>query len=82
MATNRDQIRTALLAEVDRAGIRYQLASDNLREVTSEIPSQIPHPDGILRIEKAGQEHRAAIEALRRALSRWNAFTMERQKPG
>jgi hypothetical protein len=78
---NREQIESILLAELDEAREKHRRSAENLRAITSEIPTCIPSPDGALRIKKAGEEHRCAFEALRKALERWNVFIVHGNVP-
>ncbi len=78
---NRAQIESVLRSDMDRAVERAAAAARRLREVTSDIPSGIPSPDGALRIRQAGTDHQVALEHLRNALDRWTAFVVHSTIP-
>jgi CheY-like chemotaxis protein len=46
-------------------------AATELTEITCDIPSQIPHPDGSLRIERAAMRRDAAYNRYKEALHRY-----------
>jgi hypothetical protein len=60
-----------LREQVDAARIEYTVAaSAEFDLMVKEVPSGIPQPDGSLRIHKAGQASRAALQNYMRALKR------------
>jgi len=67
------QIETILCREITSARERYQRADNALKLITSDIAA----PDGLLRIQKAEQERRAAFEGLRNAVGQWNAYNAD-----
>jgi hypothetical protein len=68
------EIEEILSTEIKRARQRQQDARKQFREITGDIPSLIPAPDGALRIQQAGAEYRGALEDLRNAMTRFNDF--------
>ena len=55
---------------VDVARTEYTEASAEFDLLVKEVPSGIPQPDGSLRIHRAGQASRAALQNYMRALKR------------
>jgi hypothetical protein len=45
------------------------------------IPSEIPHPDGNLRIRQAGEDSRAALQNYKRALNRFTDYALSGTVP-
>ncbi len=74
---SREEIERILSSEIKAAGQRQKEAGMRLRQVAADIPSMIPAPDGSLRIHLAGVEYRAALEDLRKALSRFDDFMVK-----
>jgi len=54
--------------------MRADAATAAFIEITSDIPSGLPHPDGIQRIHNASREMDAARKAMMAAHSRLNDF--------
>jgi hypothetical protein len=63
-----------LREQLDVARIEYTKASAEFDLMVRDVPSGIPSPDGTLRIHKAGQASRAALQHYMRALKRLAAF--------
>jgi len=63
-----------LREQLDAARIEYTVASAEFDLLVKEVPSGIPQPDGSLRIHKAGQASRAALQHYMRALKRLADF--------
>jgi hypothetical protein len=57
------ELETRLL----RAQKRIGAASEQFTEATRNIPSGIPHPDGVLRIQLASKEYLSAIQEFENA---------------
>jgi hypothetical protein len=68
------QIRLSLLQEVRQATDRVNAAAESFSVIIQDIPSDVPHPDGTLRITKASHELSAAREEMMRAHRRLNDF--------
>ena len=51
-----EKTQAALTQHLAGATFRADAASESFQEVVNEIPSNIPHPDGIQRIKKASQQ--------------------------
>jgi hypothetical protein len=66
-----------LREQLDAARTAYTAASAEFDSMVREVPSGIPQPDGALRIHKAGQASRAALQNYMRALKRFADFTLE-----
>jgi CheY-like chemotaxis protein len=63
------------LPELDRAWREakddWRRAVRELNNIVADVPSGIPHPDGMLRIERAGQKRKAAYEKYQAAFRRY-----------
>jgi hypothetical protein len=59
----------------------FETAKNDLREVTSEVPSGLPHPDGTQRIENAGISYRKAIARYSSALDQFSTFIIDGTVP-
>lgn len=71
---SRQEIEDILSAAIESARQRHKEAGNRFRRITSEIPALLPTPDGALRIAQAGAEYRAELEALKKALARFNDY--------
>ena len=60
-----------LREQLDAARLEYTVASAEFDVMVRNVPSGITQPDGPLRIHKAGQASRAALENYMRALKRF-----------
>jgi hypothetical protein len=68
------QIRSYLLQEVRLATDRVNAAADTLSVIISDIPGDMPHPDGTLRITQASLELSTARAEMMSAHRRLNDF--------
>jgi CheY-like chemotaxis protein len=59
--------RIRLTAELDEARRRFLKLSQDCLDVAKGVPSGIPHPDGVTRIERLGAARRRAYEEFIRA---------------
>ena len=71
---NHEQIRMMLEKEFLDAVKRRDLASFRFTDVSTDIPSGLPHPDGKQRIYNASREYSAALQELSHALKRLTDF--------
>ena len=69
-----EKVRNQLQQELKDATERAATASAAFLEVTSQVPSGLPHPDGTQRIRNISHELAFARTALMRAHSRLDAF--------
>ena len=74
-------IEDILRADVDRAQVRYRSEAAKFRQIRQDIPSGIPHPDGVMRIRQSGEAHSAALAAYISALKRFTDFVVKRVVP-
>jgi len=81
MALDPNPIEAQLKAELDDSRKAWAEARAELRKVNDEIPSGLPHPDGVARISNAGARERAAGAVYFATLKRFTDFTMEREPP-
>ena len=71
-----------MLSAAVRAAIECnRLAADQFQAVVHDIPSDLPAPDGMFRIQQAGAERRRALRALERATERLNDFLVRNIVP-
>lgn len=71
---SQQEIQDILLAKVRKAQERQREAGKRFRQLTGDIPSLIPAPDGALRIQQAGADYRASLRDLKHALNRYDQF--------
>jgi hypothetical protein len=62
-----EEARTSLIKHLADATSKADAASEAFEKVVSEIPSQIPHPDGIQRIKNASQQLKDARDEMMKA---------------
>jgi anti-sigma-K factor RskA len=72
----REQIEAILAQDVERAETVWRWEQNRFAAVVAEIPSGLPHPDGMTRIKVAGERHNRALQDYRKALNEFNAFTI------
>jgi hypothetical protein len=63
-----------LRAELTEAREQYDAAAKAYRSVNQDIPSGLPHPDGVLRTQEAGTHYRNALQAYMKAVARYKDF--------
>ena len=63
-----------LQKELTRAQEEHLAAIGRFNEIMRHIPSGDPHPDASLKVQKAGEESRAALRRYMRALDRSTDF--------
>jgi len=68
------QVRATLLECITEATARVRVASESFQSVMHEMPSGVPHPDGVQRIHDASRELNAARKEMMAAHSRLNDF--------
>ena len=72
----RYDIRRKLGLEVEAAYSNYARAAKAFREILSDVPSGLPHPDGALRLEQSGSGSKRALKAFSVALNRYTEFVL------
>jgi hypothetical protein len=70
----RRNARIALFREMHDAVARAEAATEAFAAITSKIPSGLPHPDGVRRIQNVSQELTAARNEMMKAHHRLNDF--------
>src|ERR1700730_9984703 len=70
----RRQVRATLFHDLIEATKRAESAADTFAAVAGDIPSALPHPDGVQRIHNASHELRAARDEILKAHNRLNDF--------
>jgi hypothetical protein len=76
-----EKVRNQLQQELKDATERAATASAAFLEVTSQVPSGLPHPDGTQRIRNISHELAFARTALMRAHSRLDEFLVSGSAP-
>ena len=74
-------IEERLKAELDDARGEYEAAINDFHSLISDIPSEIPTPDGRLRIRQSEEASRVALQKYSRALKRFSAHTLSGTVP-
>lgn len=67
-------VRAKLFGDLNEAVKRADAANDAFVAVTGGIPSGIPHPDGVQRIQNVARELSAAREEMMKAQNRLHDF--------
>ncbi len=70
-----------LKSQLDRARAEYEAAHKKFNLLIKDIPSEIPHPDGNLRIHHAGEASRAALQNYKHALNRFTDYALSGTVP-
>ena len=70
-----------LRAEVERTHAEYDRVKQDFRSLVGDIPSGLPHPDGMQRIQNASRAQSVAMEAYETALMRLNRFLISGTVP-
>jgi hypothetical protein len=73
MAPDADAVLASLAGELQQTRKEWLSAVVRCNAVTHEAPSGIPHPDGSMRIRKAGRQRALAFRKYQQALARFNA---------
>jgi hypothetical protein len=71
---DQEKVLNILQAEVAEALEKFKTANARLLAVTKEIPSGLPHPDGVQRIVNVSAENARARKDLRVARARLEQF--------
>jgi hypothetical protein len=77
----RMEIGKVLKEQLDQAYSAHLSASSKFDSLIKGAPSVLPHPDGSLRIQQAGNEARAALNEYMTALKRYSDFTISGVDP-
>lgn len=78
---DRGPIMEILRAEVERTRTQYTSAKQDFQRRSMDIPSGLPHPDGMQRIQNASRAESHAMEAYETALNRLNRFLISGTVP-
>ena len=79
--TDRRPIIEILRAEVERTHAEYDRVKQDFRLLSADIPSGLPHPDGMQRIQNASHAQSFAMDAYETALKRLNRFLISGTVP-
>jgi hypothetical protein len=74
-------IEEFLKGQLDEARAEYDTAYKKFDLLIKDIPSEIPQPDGSLRIRQAGGASRAALQNYKRALKRFTEYAFSGTVP-
>jgi hypothetical protein len=72
----KDEVQRRLMKELSDAQSAYNAANARFHMLVKEVPSEIPAPDGSLRILEAGIESRVNLERYTRAMKRYSEFAI------
>jgi hypothetical protein len=78
---NAKHIERVLRSEVERTRTLYKAEAANYQNITRDVPSGIPFPDGVTRIRQASQAHNHALDVYMIALRRLNDYTIRKIVP-
>ena len=79
--SNQGAVIETLKTDLRRARLEYEATKLTFDRLVAEVPSGIPHPDGSLRIQKAGKAYRVALQNFDLALRRFSEFTLNGSLP-
>ncbi len=74
LSPDRRAARVKLVHDLHEATMRADAATAVWTEITGNIPSGLPHPDGVQRIQNASREMETARTEMMRAHNRLNDF--------
>ncbi|MEO8127749.1 MAG: hypothetical protein ABJF23_28710 [Bryobacteraceae bacterium] len=77
----REEILAALRKDLASAREQEKIAREYFTQVNTDLPSGIPHPDGVQRIRNASVSYAAARTTVMHALSRLNGFLIHGTVP-
>ena len=75
------KIEKRLKGELDKARAEFQATSREFHSLITDIPSEIPSPDGDLRIRQTGTASRAALQKYSRALKGFSDYMLSGTVP-
>ena len=76
-----DNKAAALVRDLADATMQADAASDEFQAVVTEIPSGMPHPDGVQRIKNVSRRLSAARDQILKAQDRLSEFQSRRTMP-
>jgi hypothetical protein len=65
-----------LQKRVEEAKVAHTNAKKAFDQITQNLPTGMPHPDGAFSIQQAGREERRTLESYMRALKRFADFVL------
>jgi hypothetical protein len=74
LSPERRKVRIALFHSLQEAVRRAEAATETFSAITSNIPSGVPHPDGVQRIHNVSRELKLARDEMMIAHNRLTAF--------
>ena len=69
-------IEERLRGDLEKARAEYHAACGDFHSLIKEIPAGIPQPDGELRIRRAAEASRTALQNYTIALTRFSQYTL------
>jgi hypothetical protein len=76
MLHSREHIEGILAQQLEGAETVWRCEQTRFAEIVADIPSCLPHPDGVTRIKLAANRHNRALQDYRTALNEFSAFTI------
>ena len=70
METDYQRVRRILEEQFQAAVKRRDLASSSFGEVNRNLPTSLPHPDGVQQIKNVSSDYSAALKEVSRAVQR------------
>jgi hypothetical protein len=67
-------VGVALASKLEAAGRRYLNESRSFPEVTRDVPSGLPSPDGVALVEQAARTQRLAFDDYQKALTKMDDY--------
>jgi hypothetical protein len=71
-----EKIEAILAQQLERAEAVWRCEQTRFAEIVADIPSGLPHPDGVTRIKLVANRHNRALRDYRTALNEFSAFTI------
>jgi hypothetical protein len=72
----RERIGFLLRERLEAARVQGDLASKRFSEIIKDGPNAMPSPDGLFRVERAGQDCREALKEVETAVRNLNEFLL------
>lgn len=79
--SRRSDFEEVLKCQLDGARAEYEAAYKSFNVLIKDIPSEIPHPDGNLRIRQAGEASRAALQNYKHVLRQFTDYALSGTVP-
>jgi hypothetical protein len=77
MRHSREEIGAILAQRLERAETVWRQEQARFAGIVADIPSGLPHPDGVARIKIAADRHNRSLRNYRTALNEFRAFFVD-----